>query len=56
MAAVRPHHVMVIMAYHGSGMATVYDANSGGHRTRVHLRSLAGYLVVNPRAGRIASL
>jgi hypothetical protein len=51
MAAVRPHHVMVILAYHGGGMATVYDANSGGHRTRIHERSLAGFRVVNPRAG-----
>jgi hypothetical protein len=56
MAAVRPHHVMVIPAYHGNGTATVYDANSGGHRTRIHERSLAGYRVVNPRAGRIAVL
>jgi hypothetical protein len=56
MAAVRAHHVMVILAYHGNGTATVYDANSGGHRTRVHERSLAGYRVVNPRAGRFAVL
>jgi hypothetical protein len=52
MAAVRPHHVMVILAYHGGEMATVYDANSGGHRTRIHERSLAGFRVVNPRAER----
>jgi hypothetical protein len=56
MAAVRAHHVMVILAYHGNGLATVYDANSGGHRTRIHERSLAGYRVVNPHAGRIAVL
>jgi hypothetical protein len=57
MAAVRPHHVMVILAYHGGGMATVYDANSGGHRTRIHERSLAGFHIVNPRVGpRHASL
>jgi hypothetical protein len=51
MAAVRTHHVMVILVYHGNGRATVYDANSGGHRTRIHERSLAGYRIVNPRAG-----
>jgi hypothetical protein len=56
MAAVRPHHVMVILAYHGNGLATVYDANSGGHLTRIHERSLAGFRVVNPRAGSIAAL
>ena len=27
-----------------------YDANSGGHATRIHARSLRGYTVVNPRA------
>ena len=28
-----------------------YDANSGGHATRIHARSLRGYTVVNLRAG-----
>lgn len=52
MAAVRMHHVMIIIAYHGNGRATVYDANSGHHQTRIHDRSLAGYRIVNPhRAG-----
>jgi hypothetical protein len=27
----------------------VYDANSGGHRTRVHPRSISGYRIVDPR-------
>jgi hypothetical protein len=27
-----------------------YDANSGGHATRIHARSLRGNTVVNPRA------
>ena len=49
MAAVRQHHVMVIRRYLGGGRALVYDANSGGHRTRVHIRSLAGYRIVNPK-------
>jgi hypothetical protein len=48
MVAVRRHHVMVIRSVDANGNATVYDANSGGHRTRVHRRSLAGYTVVNP--------
>lgn len=48
MAAVRRHHVMVLEADLGGGIWTVYDANSGHHMTRVHARSLAGYVVVNP--------
>lgn len=56
MVAVRNHHVMVITAYDGNGNATVYDPNSGGHATRIHQRSLAGYTVVNPHGGRMAQL
>lgn len=48
MVAVRNHHVMAILAVDANGNATVYDPNSGGHRTRIHTRSLAGYRVVNP--------
>jgi hypothetical protein len=50
MAAVRAHHVMIIREYLGGGLARVYDANSGRHLTRVHVRSIAGYRIVNPRA------
>lgn len=53
MVAARRGHVMYIMSYNGDGTALVYDPNSGGHRTRVHTRSLAGYRVVNPH-GRYA--
>jgi hypothetical protein len=48
MVAVRNHHVMAILAMDANGNATVYDPNSGGHQTRIHTRSLAGYRVVNP--------
>lgn len=44
------HHVFAIVAVRAGGVVVAYDPNSGGHRTRVHLRSLAGYRVVNPRA------
>lgn len=47
--AVRRHHVYVIEAYLGDNKVLAYDANSGGGKTRVHVRSLAGYVVVNPR-------
>jgi hypothetical protein len=53
MVAARHGHVMYIMEYHGDGNATVYDPNSGGHKTRIHTRSLSGYRVVNPH-GRMA--
>jgi hypothetical protein len=49
MAAVRAHHVMIIREYLGDDRALVYDANSGGHRTRVHVVSLRGYRIRNPR-------
>jgi hypothetical protein len=49
MAAVRQHHVMIIREYLGDGRALVYDANSGGHLTRVHVVSLRGYRIRNPR-------
>jgi len=48
MAAVRAHHVMIIREYLGDGRALVYDANSGGRRTRVHVVSLRGYRIRNP--------
>ena len=49
MVAVRRHHVFVIEQVLGDGHVLAYDANSGGHRTRVHVVSLNGYTVVNPR-------
>ena len=51
MVAVRRHHVMAIRAVDANGNAVVYDPNSGGHKTRIHQRSLAGYVIVNPRGG-----
>lgn len=51
MIAVRRHHVYVIEADLGGGKVLAYDANSGRGLTRIHVRSLAGYTVVNPRGG-----
>jgi hypothetical protein len=48
MVAVWPGHVAYIESADGDGQATLYDPNSGGHRTRVHQRSLAGATIVNP--------
>jgi hypothetical protein len=52
MAAVRRHHVMVLEADLGGGVWRVFDANSGHHLTRVLARSIAGYVIVDPRGGR----
>lgn len=48
MVAARHGHVFVLESEIGSGQWQVYDANSGGHQTRIHARSLSGYTVVNP--------
>jgi hypothetical protein len=56
MVAVRRHHVFVIREVRAPGLVLAYDANSGGRRTRLHLRSLAGFTVVNPRGSRYAAI
>jgi hypothetical protein len=50
MVAARRGHVFVLEQHLGGDMWMAYDANSGGHATRLHARSLRGYAVVNPRA------
>lgn len=50
MVAVRKHHVMAIRAVDANGNVVVYDPNSGQRKTRIHTRSLKGFVVVNPRA------
>jgi len=50
MAAARNHHVMVLISHVGGSDWLVHDGNSGGHKTREHVRSIAGYIVVDPRA------
>jgi hypothetical protein len=54
MVAWRFGHVFYIIAVKARGVVLAYDPNSGGHLTRVHLRSLAGFRVVNPHAARMA--
>ena len=51
--AVRRHHVFVILENKGNGTVLAYDANSGGHKTRIHIRSLNGYSVRDPLGGNI---
>lgn len=50
MAAVRRHHVMVLISHVGGKDWLVHDGNSGGHKTREHVRSIAGYVIVDPRS------
>lgn len=47
--AVRNHHVFYIEEAYGDGTVLAYDPNSGGHATRLHRVSLAGYAIVEPR-------
>ncbi len=54
MVAARRGHVFYIAAYDGGGTALAYDPNSGGGKTRIHERSLAGYVVVDPHGSRVA--
>ncbi len=49
MVAARSGHIMVLMSHVGGNDWLVHDGNSGGGKTREHVRSIAGYTVVNPR-------
>lgn len=50
MAAYRSGHVFVLKQEVAPDQWLVADYNSGGHASRLHVRSLRGYTVVNPRA------
>ncbi len=50
MVAARSGHVMVLMSHASGDEWLVHDGNSGGGRTREHVRSIRGYTIVNPRA------
>ncbi len=50
MVAARRGHVFVLRNEVSPGVWMVADHNSGGHRSRLHVRSLAGYAVVNPHS------
>ena len=55
MVAVRRHHVFVLLSQVSGSTWLVWDANSGGRKTRVHHRSIAGWAIVNPHGSRLAS-
>jgi hypothetical protein len=50
MVAARHGHVFVLEQHLEGNTWMAYDANSGGHATRLHARSLQGYTIVNPHA------
>lgn len=54
--AVWRHHVAGIISVNSDGSALLYDPNSGGHLTRIHVRSLAGATIVDPHGQRLASI
>lgn len=54
MAAVRPGHMFVLDRHVQGDIWWVKDFNSGGHRSRYHMRSIRGYRIVNPMASRYA--
>lgn len=49
MVAVRRHHVFVLEQHLGGSTWLAFDANSGGHATRIHARSIAGFVIVDPK-------
>jgi hypothetical protein len=55
MAAVRPGHVMILESQVSGNIWTVHDGNSGGHVTREHAVSIAGYTIVNPNGASFAA-
>lgn len=52
--AVRRGHVFVLKEHVQGSIWLVHDSNSGGRRTRLHQRSIAGYTIVDPSRGKLA--
>lgn len=50
MVAARKGHVMKLLAHVSGKQWQVYDPNSGKGLTRIHVRSISGFTIVNPRA------
>lgn len=48
MAAVRSGHVMILEHQVAGNVWVAHDGNSGGHMTREHPVSIAGYTIVDP--------
>jgi len=48
MAAVRSGHVVILQQHVEGNIWYVHDGNAGGHLTREHAISIAGYTIVDP--------
>jgi hypothetical protein len=55
MVAARRGHVFQLVRHVGGNTWVVWDANSGGGKIRLHQRSIAGYVIVNPHSSRVAA-
>ena len=55
MAAVRNHHVFVLMSNVDGSNWLVHDGNSGRGLIREHVRSISGYTVVNPQGTSVTA-
>ncbi|WP_244613598.1 hypothetical protein [Nitrobacter winogradskyi] len=51
MVAARRGHVFVLKRHLHGNTWLVHDSNSGHGKTRIHPRSIAGFTIVDPRAG-----
>lgn len=55
--AVRPHHVFTLKSHVSGDLWLVADHNSGGRKSRLHVRSIRGYSIRDPHGhNRLASL
>jgi hypothetical protein len=55
MAAARSGHVMILISHVSGSDWLVHDGNSGGGLTREHIRSIAGYGIVDPNGNMTLS-
>lgn len=53
--AANRHHVMVLLSHVSGNDWLVHDSNSGRGLTRVHVRSIRGYVIVDQSAQRMVS-
>ena len=56
MAAVRSGHVMILQQHLDGSVWYAHDGNSGGHVTREHAVSIAGYTIVDPSSASTSGL
>jgi hypothetical protein len=55
MAAARSGHVMILMSQVSGSDWLVHDGNSGHGLTREHVRSIRGYVIVDPNGNNVAT-